>query len=68
MENVRKVVNRRQKETKFNYKQLSNLAIDCNYKEAIKIRESEDKEWKKFQFFDGLMRALDKGDTKENES
>lgn len=66
MENIRKVVHRRQKESKFKYKQLSSLAIDCTYKEAMKIRESEDKEFKKFQFFNNLMLALDKGDMKEN--
>lgn len=68
MENIRKVVNRKQKESKFRYKQLSSLAIDCTYREAIKIRESEEKEFKKFQFLNGLMLALDKGDVKENGS
>jgi hypothetical protein len=47
---------------------LSGIAIDCNYNDSIKIRAVENEEWKKFQFFDNLLKAIDKGDIKENES
>lgn len=59
MENIRKVIAKEKIKAKKNYKGLTNMAIDSGYKEALRIREEEQKAWHKFKFLSDLQCALD---------
>ena len=67
-QNVRKAIALKRLEVKKKYKALTGTAIDAGYKDSKKIREAEDKEWKKFMFFNGLMEAIDYLKEHEDES
>jgi hypothetical protein len=61
LENIRKVIVRKQKEQKKKYKTLRLQAFDTgNWEKSQEIRKLEDKEWKKFKFLCDLREALDK--------
>lgn len=59
MENIRKVIAREKAKAKKNYKGLTEMAIESEYHEAIKIRKEEEKAWNKFKFLSDLQNALD---------
>ena len=67
-QNVRKTIALKRLEHKKKYKALTGVAIDSGYKNSQKLREAEDKEWKKFMFFNGLMEAIDYLKEHEDES
>lgn len=61
MENIRKVIVRKQREQKKKYKTLRLQALDTgNWEKSQEIRELENMEWKKFKFLCDLREALDK--------
>ena len=59
-QNIRKVLTFKRLEQKKKYKILTSTAIDSGYNDSIKIREAEGKEWKKFMFYNNLIKAIDK--------
>ena len=67
-QNVRKAIALKRLEHKDRYKVLTGIAIDSKYDQSQKLREAEDKEWKKFMFFNGLMEAIDYLKEHEDES
>lgn len=61
MENIRKVIVRKQREQKKKYKTLRLQALDTgDWDKSQNIRKQEEKEWKKFKFLCDLREALDK--------
>ncbi len=67
-QNIRKQIAIKRLEAKKKYKALTGSAIDAGFKDSQKLREAEDKEWKKFMFYNGLMEAIDYLKEHEDES
>lgn len=67
-QNIRKKIAIKRLEAKKNYKALTGSAIDAGFQESQKLREAEDREWKKFMFYNGLMEAIDYLKEHEDES
>lgn len=67
-QSVRKTIALKRLESKEKYKALTGAAIDSGYKDSQKLREAEEKEWKKFMLFNGLMEAIDYLKEQEDES
>ena len=67
-QNIRKAIALKRLEHKKKYKALTGAAIDLGYKDSQNIREAENKEWKKFMFYNGLMEATDYLKEHENEN
>lgn len=66
--NIRKQVALKRLESKEKYKQLTGISLDSDYEKSRRLREAEDKEYKKFMFFNGLMEAIDYLKEHEDES
>lgn len=67
-QNIRKQIAIKRLESKEKYKALTGSAIDAGFENSQKLREAEDKEWKKFMFYNGLMEAIDYLKEHEDES
>lgn len=57
--NIRKTVALKRLKAKENFKNLTGLALENSFKDALTLRKKEDEEWKKFMFYSKLSEALD---------